>query len=73
VVRIRRSGPAAAAVWNLFSSGVKYTPRGGGVPVSVLRVNSHVGVVATDTGVGISVGFLPHVFERFRQANGRVA
>jgi len=56
-------------VWNLLSNAVKYTPRGGKVHVSLLRVNSHVEVVVTDTGIGISAEFLPHVFERFRQAD----
>jgi CheY-like chemotaxis protein len=60
-------------VWNLLSNAVKYTPRGGKVQVGLLRVNSHVEVVVSDTGIGISAGFLPHVFERFRQADGGVA
>jgi CheY-like chemotaxis protein len=60
-------------VWNLLSNAVKYTKRGGKVQVSLLRVNSHVEVVVTDTGVGISAEFLPFVFERFRQADGGFA
>jgi PAS domain S-box-containing protein len=56
-------------IWNLLANAVKYTPRGGQVHVNLLRVNSHVEVVVSDTGVGIPADFLPHVFERFRQAD----
>ena len=57
-------------VWNLVSNAVKFTPRQGRVQVRLERVNSHVEVVVSDSGVGISADFLPHVFERFRQAEG---
>jgi PAS domain S-box-containing protein len=57
-------------VWNLLSNGVKFTPSGGSVNVSLQRINSHVEIAVTDTGVGIGRDFLPHVFDRFRQADG---
>src|SRR5262249_30173506 len=57
-------------VWNLLSNGVKFTRHGGLVQVKLQRINSHVEIVVTDTGVGIRPDFLPHVFERFRQADG---
>jgi PAS domain S-box-containing protein len=57
-------------VWNLLSNGVKFTPSGGSVKVSLQRINSHVEIVVADTGVGIHPNFLPHVFDRFRQADG---
>jgi PAS domain S-box-containing protein len=57
-------------VWNLLSNGVKFTRQGGLVQVKLQRINSHVEVVVRDTGVGIRSDFLPHVFERFRQADG---
>jgi PAS domain S-box-containing protein len=60
-------------IWNLVANAVKYTPKGGKVHVSLLRVNSHVEVVVSDTGIGIAPDFLPHVFERFRQADGSIA
>jgi PAS domain S-box-containing protein len=60
-------------VWNLLTNAVKFTPRGGKVQVNLLRVNSHVEVVVSDTGMGIGGDFLPHVFERFRQADGGIA
>jgi PAS domain S-box-containing protein len=56
-------------VWNLLSNAVKFTPKGGHVQVALERVNSHVEIVVTDTGQGIDPQFLPHVFERFRQAD----
>jgi CheY-like chemotaxis protein len=52
---------------------VKFTDRGGKVQVRLERVDSHVEVVVSDTGVGISPEFLPHVFERFRQGHSGTA
>jgi PAS domain S-box-containing protein len=60
-------------LWNLLSNAVKFTNRGGRVQVRLERVNSHVEVGVSDTGIGISPEFLPHVFERFRQADGGIA
>jgi CheY-like chemotaxis protein len=54
--------------WNLLSNGVKFTPRGGRVTVGLTGRQSEVVLTVTDTGVGIKGEFLPHVFERFRQA-----
>ena len=56
-------------VWNLVSNAVKFTPSGGRVEVRLERVNSHIEVAVSDTGVGISPDFLPYVFDRFRQAD----
>ena len=55
--------------WNLLSNAVKFTPKGGRVQVLLERVNSHVEVSVIDTGQGIKAEFLPHVFDRFRQAD----
>jgi PAS domain S-box-containing protein len=57
-------------VWNLLSNGVKFTHKGGLVQVTLQRINSHVEIVVKDSGVGIKSDFLPHVFDRFRQADG---
>jgi PAS domain S-box-containing protein len=56
-------------IWNLLSNAVKFTPKGGRVQLRVERVNSHVEIVVSDTGVGIRKEFLPYVFERFRQGD----
>ena len=57
-------------VWNLLSNAIKFTPHGGKVQVALKRVNFHIEVSVADTGIGIAPEFLPHVFERFRQADG---
>ena len=54
-------------VWNLLSNAIKFTPRGGRVQVLLERVNSHIELSVSDTGIGIPIAFLPHVFERFTQ------
>ncbi|GAB1545055.1 hypothetical protein NUACC21_77310 [Scytonema sp. NUACC21] len=57
-------------VWNLLSNAVKFTPQGGRIEVDLSGTNSFVQLRVRDTGVGIDAEFLPHVFERFRQADG---
>ena len=54
-------------VWNLLSNAIKFTPKGGQVQVLLQRVNSHIELSVTDTGVGIPASFLPLVFDRFSQ------
>ncbi len=55
-------------IWNLLSNAVKFTPKGGSVRVTALRTASHIEISVADTGEGIDLQFLPHVFEPFRQA-----
>lgn len=56
-------------IWNLLSNAVKFTRVGGGVDLMLRREDGFV-VTVRDTGIGIDRGFLPHVFEPFRQADG---
>ncbi len=56
-------------VWNLLSNAVKFTPKGGRVDVQLEHIESYVQIRVSDTGGGIAAEFLPHVFERFRQAD----
>jgi len=57
-------------VWNLLANAIKFTPNGGHVDV-VLRpaADEHVEITVSDDGPGIPEAFLPHVFDRFRQAD----
>lgn len=52
-------------LWNLLSNAIKFTPRDGVVTVRV----GHGELAVNDNGAGIRAEFLPHVFERFRQAD----
>ena len=61
-------GRLQQVVWNLVANAVKFTPKHGRIQVRLERVNSHIEIVVSDTGIGIQADFLPHVFERFRQA-----
>jgi PAS domain S-box-containing protein len=57
-------------VWNLLSNASKFTPPGGAVGIKITQDRTHASVEISDTGPGIEQEFLPHVFERFRQADG---
>jgi PAS domain S-box-containing protein len=59
-------------LWNLLSNGVKFTPRGGTVQIRLERVDSHVEVSVSDTGIGMAADFLPFAFDRFRQADSSI-
>ena len=56
-------------VWNLVSNAVKFTPKGGRVDVTLSREKSSFQIQVSDTGQGISPELLPHIFDRFRQAD----
>jgi len=57
-------------VWNLLSNAIKFTPHGGRVDVRLQQNNGHIELEVRDTGEGIAPEFLPHVFDRFSQADG---
>jgi PAS domain S-box-containing protein len=57
-------------VWNLLTNAIKFTPKGGQVQVLLQRVNSHLELSVSDTGIGIPANYLPHVFDRFSQKDG---
>jgi signal transduction histidine kinase/ActR/RegA family two-component response regulator len=56
-------------IWNLLSNAIKFTPAGGEVRVQLGVDDDALRLTVSDTGIGISPEFLPHVFERFRQAD----
>jgi PAS domain S-box-containing protein len=60
-------------VWNLLTNAIKFTPKGGQVQVLLQRVNSHIELSVSDTGIGIPESFLPYVFERFSQRDSSTA
>ncbi|NVB80978.1 MAG: PAS domain-containing protein [Kofleriaceae bacterium] len=55
-------------VWNLLSNAVKFTPKDGLVALRAESRGDFVEISISDTGIGIAKEFLPHVFDRFRQA-----
>jgi signal transduction histidine kinase/ActR/RegA family two-component response regulator len=56
--------------WNILSNAVKFTPAGGRVHIAMVSEDADVCIRIADSGSGIAPDFLPHVFERFRQADG---
>jgi signal transduction histidine kinase len=58
-------------VWNLLSNAVKFTPSGGHVHLLLEQTDSFAHIVVSDDGQGVDPAFLPHIFERFRQADSR--
>jgi signal transduction histidine kinase/DNA-binding NarL/FixJ family response regulator len=63
------AGRLQQVVWNLLSNAIKFTPVGGSILIAVSRDQRQVVVSVADTGAGIPQEFLPHVFDRFRQAD----
>ena len=56
---------------NVLSNAVKFTPSGGRIDVRCAYEGDSIAIEVQDSGVGIAPGFLPHVFDRFRQADSR--
>ena len=55
--------------WNLLSNAVKFTPKDGRIQIRSQRIDSHIEISVSDTGIGIERQFLPYVFDRFRQGD----
>ena len=64
------AGRLEQVISNLLTNAIKFTPEGGRVDVFVEGSKEYVQVRVVDSGQGISQQFLPHVFDRFRQADG---
>jgi signal transduction histidine kinase/CheY-like chemotaxis protein len=62
-------GRLQQVVWNLLANSIKFTPTGGRVEIVLKCTVSNLELTVSDNGAGISPDFLPHVFERFRQAD----
>lgn len=56
--------------WHLLANAIKFTPKGGRIRVVTKPAGSHLLLIVEDSGQGIPEHFVPHVFERFRQADG---
>jgi len=63
------TGRMQQVLWNLVSNAIKFTPAGGLVEVALWREDEHMAIRVRDNGAGIGPDFLPHVFDRFRQAD----
>jgi signal transduction histidine kinase len=63
------AGRLQQITWNLLSNAVKFTPAGGRVTLRLDTHDDQARIVVEDTGEGIDAEFLPHVFERFSQAD----
>ena len=66
------AGRLQQVCWNLLVNGMKFTPAGGRVEVRLRDLGGAAELTVRDTGEGIPASFLPHIFERFRQADGRM-
>lgn len=60
-------GRLQQVIWNLLANAVKFTPRGGTITVRLSQIGSNLRLTVQDTGKGIEPGFIPYVFEAFRQ------
>jgi signal transduction histidine kinase/ActR/RegA family two-component response regulator len=62
-------GRLQQVVWNLLCNAIKFSTEDGRIDVSVTRTANHIEIIVSDAGEGIRPDFLPHVFDRFRQAD----
>jgi len=57
-------------ILNLLTNAVKFTSQGGQIEATLHQIDKQLQITIADSGIGISAEFLPHVFDRFRQADG---
>lgn len=57
-------------LYNLLYNAMKFTPAGGRITVRVAPAGDHCLLQVKDTGIGIRTEQIPHLFERFHQAEG---
>jgi signal transduction histidine kinase len=62
-------GRLQQVLMNLLTNAVKFTPANGSIRVELERAGGNCRISVSDSGQGISAEFLPHVFDRFRQAD----
>ena len=62
-------GRLQQVIWNLLSNAIKFTPTGGTINVVLQPRDGAIEIAIADTGIGIKAEFIPHLFERFRQAD----
>ncbi|MEC4983684.1 MAG: response regulator [Oscillatoria sp. PMC 1068.18] len=59
-------------LYNLLSNAMKFTETGGTISISLEPAGDHIRLQVKDTGIGISPSQIPHLFDRFRQAEGSI-
>src|SRR5881394_625993 len=59
-------------LWNLLSNAIRFTPRRGFVKIELERSESQIELRVSDNGIGIKPDFLPHMFNRFTQADSSI-
>jgi signal transduction histidine kinase/ActR/RegA family two-component response regulator len=62
-------GRLQQVVWNLLCNAIKFSTEDGRIDVTVARTANQIEIIVSDAGEGIRPDFLPHVFDRFRQAD----
>jgi PAS domain S-box-containing protein len=63
------AGRLQQVIWNLLANAVKFTPKDGRISVTLSKKDARAEIAVEDTGMGIKPEFIPHLFERFRQAD----